>query len=78
VALNGLGFLLGAMAALMGAVLAASGKTGKALMVVGVFGGMALLAFVGANLVRTPAWAGERKRQFEAIAQRAAKLLSNS
>lgn len=78
VAINGLGFLLGAMGVLMGAVVAASGQPKKALMALGMFGGMALLAFVGANLVRTPVWARERQWQMEEIAEHAVKLLSSS
>jgi len=76
VVLNGLGVVLGAMSVLMGAVVAADGKPGKALVILGMFGGMALLAF-GANLIRLPGWARERERQMEAIAERAVKLLSS-
>jgi hypothetical protein len=78
VAINGLGFLLVAMAVLLGAVLAAAGRPRTALEVLGVFGAMAVLAFFGAQLVRTPAWARERERQMEAIAERVVTLLSNS
>jgi hypothetical protein len=77
VAINGLGFLLAAMGVVIGAVVAAAGQQRKALLIVGVFGGIALLAFVAANLVRTPVWSRERKRQMEATAERAVKLLSN-
>ena len=75
--LNGLGVLMGGMSLIMRAVVAAAGKPGKALVVLGMFGGMALAAF-GANLIRLPRWARERERQMEAIAERAVKLLSNS
>jgi hypothetical protein len=75
-ALNGLGLVMGGMSVLMAAVVAAAGKPGKALVVLGMFGGMALAAF-GANLVRLPRWARERERQMEAIAEHAVKLLSN-
>ena len=75
-ALNGLAVLMGGMAALMSAVVAAAGKPEKALVVLGMFGGMALAAF-GANLVRLPRWARERERQMEAIAEHAVKLLSS-
>lgn len=61
----------------MGAVVAAAGKPEKALAVLGMFGGMSLFAF-GANVLRLPAWARERKRQMEALAEHAVKLLSNS
>jgi hypothetical protein len=76
-ALNGLGVLLGGMSVLMSAVIAATGKPEKALVVIGLFGGMALAAF-GVNLVRLPRWAREREQQMEAIAEHAVKLLSNS
>ena len=76
-ALNGLGVLTGGMALMMGAVVAAAGKPEKALLVLGMFGGMSLAAF-GANLVRLPRWARERERQMEGIAEHAVKLLSDS
>jgi hypothetical protein len=75
-ALNALGLVMGGMSMLMGAVVAAAGKPGKALVLVGMFGGLALAAF-GANLLRLPRWARERERQMEAIAEHAVKLLSN-
>ena len=74
-ALNGLGLMMGGMSMIMGAVVAAAGKPGKALVVLGMFGGLALAAF-GANLFRLPRWARERERQMEAIAEHAVKLLS--
>lgn len=76
VALNGLGIVTGGMSLLMGATVAAAGKLDKALVVLAMFGGIALPAF-GANLVRSPRWARERTRQMEAIAEHAVKLLSN-
>ena len=76
VALNGLSVVLSAMAVLFSAVVAASGKPGMALLILGLFGGMAAFSF-GANLVRLPGWARERSRQMEAIAAHAVKLLSN-
>jgi hypothetical protein len=75
VALNGLGLVTGGMSVLMGATVAAAGKPEKALVVLGMFGAMALAAF-GANVVRLPGWARERERQMEAIAEHAVKLLS--
>jgi hypothetical protein len=75
IALNGFGLVLSGMSVLMGAVVAAAGKPGKALLVLGMFGGMALAAF-GANLIRLPRWARERERQMEAIAEHVVKLLS--
>jgi hypothetical protein len=75
IALNGLGVVMSGMSVLMGAVVAAAGKPGKALVILGMFGGMALAAF-GANLIRLPRWARERERQMEAVAEHAVKLLS--
>jgi len=63
------------MSLLMGATVAAAGKPEQALVVLGMFGGMALASF-GANLFRLPSWARERERQMEAIAEHAVKLLS--
>ena len=42
---NGLGVVLGGMALLAGAVVAAAGKPEKALLVLGMFGGMSLALF---------------------------------
>ena len=75
-ALNGLAIGTGVMSLLMSAVVAAAGKPEKALVVLGMFGGIALVAF-GANVLRLPRWARERERQMEAIAEHAVKLLSN-
>ena len=77
IALNGLAIVLGTMAALMGATVAAAGKPEKALVVLGMFGAMALTAFV-ANLLRLPSWAREREAQMASIAARAVTLLSKS
>jgi hypothetical protein len=75
--LNGLAVVMGGMSVLMGAVIAAAGKPEKALLILGMFGGMALAAF-GANLVRLPGWARKRERQMEGIAEHAVKLLSTA
>ncbi|MGQ0646711.1 MAG: hypothetical protein ACT4P7_04010 [Gemmatimonadaceae bacterium] len=75
-ALNALAIGMGAMALIMSAVVAGAGKPEKALVLLGMFGGIAVTAF-GANLLRLPRWARQRERQMEAIAQRAVKLLSN-
>ncbi len=75
-AINVVGLMMGGLALLMAAVVAADGKPGKALTVLGMFGGMALAAF-GANLLRLPGWARERERQMATIAEHAVKLLSN-
>jgi hypothetical protein len=75
-ALNGVALTMGGMSLLISAVVAAAGKPEKALVVLGMFGGIALAAF-GANLLRLPRWARERERQMEAIAEHALKLLSN-
>ena len=74
--LNGLGIVTGGMSLLMGTVVASAGGLTKALAVFGTFGGMAAGAF-GANLLRSPRWARERKRQMEAIAEHTVKLLSD-
>lgn len=76
-ALNGLGTVLAGMATLMSIVVAASGKPDKALLILGMFGGMSLAAFA-TNLIRMPRWARTRQRQMEAVAERAVKLLSTS
>ena len=78
VLLNGFGFVLGAFGVLSSAVVAASGKPDKALLVFGMFGGMGLLAFFAATLVRQPLWARQREQQMEAIGEHAVKLLSGS
>jgi hypothetical protein len=73
---NVLGVATGAMSVVLSAVIAAAGKPGKALVALGIFGGMALAA-LGANLVRSPRWAREREQQMEALAEHTVKLLSN-
>jgi hypothetical protein len=77
VALNGLSLVMAGMSVIFGAVVAAAGKPGKALVVLGMFGAMALATF-GTNVVRLPRWARERERQMEEIAEHAVKLLSRS
>lgn len=76
VVLNGLGVLLGGMSVIMSAMVAAAGKPEKALVFLVMFGGLSLFAF-GANVLRLPGWARERKRQMEALAEHTVKLLSN-
>ena len=76
IALNVLAGLMGGMALLMSAVVTAAGKPEKALVVLVMFGGIALAA-LGANVLRLPRWARERERQMEAIAEHTVKLLSN-
>ncbi|MGH7653396.1 MAG: hypothetical protein ACREN6_01915 [Gemmatimonadaceae bacterium] len=76
IGLNGLGAVMGGMAVLSSAIVAASGKPDKAWIVFGMFGAMSLAAF-GSNWIRLPRWAREREGQMEAIAERAVKLLSN-
>jgi len=75
IALNGLGGLLAGMAVLMSIVVTASGAPAKALIILGMFGGMSAAAF-GFNLIRMPRWARERQRQMEAAAEHAVRLLS--
>jgi hypothetical protein len=73
-ALNGISVVFGGMSLLMGALVAAAGKPGKALVIFGMFGGMALGTFA-VNLIRLPRWARERERQMEALAEHAVKFL---
>ncbi len=75
--LNGVGLLMSGMAVLMGAVATAAGKADKAIVIAGMFGGMALAAFA-VNLVRLPRWAREREQQMEAVAEHTVQLLSKS
>ena len=75
VALNLLGTGLGGMSLVMGSITAAAGNPTKTLMILGVFGGMSVMAFAS-NIIRLPRWARERERQMEAIAERAVKLLT--
>jgi hypothetical protein len=74
--LNGLALVLAGMSLLISAVTVAAGKPRKALVVLCLYGGMALAAF-GINLVRLPRWARERERQMEEIAGHAVRLLSD-
>jgi len=76
IALNGLGTVLGGMSALFGTVVTAAGHPEKAIIIFGMFGGMALAAFA-TNVIRLPRWARKRERQMEAIAEHAVKLLSD-
>lgn len=76
IALNGLGLVLGGLSVLAGTVVAAAGDPHKALLVFGMFGGMALAAFA-TNLLRLPSWARRCEQQMETIADHAVKLLSN-
>lgn len=76
-ALNGVGIVFTGMSVFMSVIAAAAGKPAKALVMLGMFGGMALATF-GANVIRLPRWARERDRQMEALAERAVKLLSGS
>ena len=75
-ALNAIGVALSVMSVFFSAVVAADGKPTKALVVLGMFGGMALAAFA-INVFHLPRWARERGRQMETIADHAVKLLSN-
>jgi hypothetical protein len=75
--LNAIGTVTAGLSVLAGTMGGASGSPAKALLVPGMFVGMALAAF-GANLIRLPRWARERERQMEAIAEHTVKLLSDS
>lgn len=77
VAFNGMAIAMGGFGALMSAVVAGAGKPEKALVVLGMFGGMAIATFA-ANLIRLPRWGRERERQLEAVTQHAVRLLSGS
>lgn len=77
VALNALAVVTGGMALILGATVAAAGKPEKAIIALGLFGGIALASFA-ANVFRLPGWARERERQMAAIAEHAVKLLSNT
>jgi hypothetical protein len=74
-ALNGLAVVLSAMAVIMAAVVTAAGKPSKALAIVIMLGGMALVTF-STNVIRLPRWARERTRQMESLAEHAVRLLS--
>ena len=74
--LNGIGTGVGGLSLLMSGVVAAAGKPEKALAVLGMFGGIALAAFL-TNVVRAPRWARERDRQMTALAAHAVHLLSH-
>jgi len=75
--LNVLAIAMVAMSVIMGAVVTTAGKPGKALVLITMFGGIALASF-GANVLRLPRWARERQRQMESLSARAVQLLSKS
>ena len=75
--LNALAAGLGGFSVIVSTLVAATGKPEKALVLLGMFGGVALASFV-ANVIRLPKWARERERQMEEIAEHAVKLLSGS
>jgi hypothetical protein len=72
---NAVGMLTGAMAIITSASVYAAGKPQKALVALGMFGGMSLAVFIS-NVVRLPGWARERSQQMDAVAARAVNLLS--
>jgi hypothetical protein len=75
IALTGFGLLASGMSVLMTVVVAAAGKPEKAVVVLGMFGGMALAAF-GTSLVRAPRWARERDQQIESVSAHSVRFLS--
>lgn len=75
VLLNGVTFVMGAMATIMGAVVAASGKPDKALTVMGMFGGIGLTMFA-INLWRLPSWSRRREQQLKEVAEHSIAFLS--
>lgn len=76
-AFNAVALFLGAIAILTGVVITAAGKPEKALVMAGMFGGLAVLGLT-VNLVRLPGWARLRARQMDALAEHAVRLLSGS
>lgn len=73
--LNGMWILFGGLSAIMATVVAAAGRPEKAVVVLGMFGGIAVTALL-ANVLRSPGWARERARQLEEVAEHAVRLLS--
>lgn len=73
--LNVLGVLLSGMALVTSATVVAAGKPEKAVAVLAMFGGMGLAA-LAINVLRLPSWKRERERQFAAVAEHVAMLLS--
>jgi len=67
--------VMGGISVLMGSAVAIAAGPVKSLAALGMCGGMSLLSY-GADVVRQPRWARERERQMEALAEYAAKLLS--
>lgn len=74
--LNLLTVLMSTFALIVGGVVTAGGKPEKAVAVVGLFGGIAVAAFV-ANLIRMPPWARARKQQINELAEHAVEMLSS-
>ncbi|MEO7086992.1 MAG: hypothetical protein ABI442_08615, partial [Gemmatimonadaceae bacterium] len=75
VLVNAASSVLGGIGLLSSAVNAADGKPVKAMVLLGIFGGISLAAFV-TNRIWLARWAREREAQMEALAERTVKLLS--
>ncbi|MES3033261.1 MAG: hypothetical protein V4813_04625 [Gemmatimonadota bacterium] len=75
VVLNGLGVVLGGMSLLTSLAVVAAGKPEKALVVLTLFGGVAVAAFA-TNLWRAPRWARTRDRQMATVAEHAVHMLA--
>ena len=76
VALNVLGGVTTGIALLASTVNAADGHPRKALVLLGIFGGIGVVSFA-TNLIRAPRWARERDRQLKEIAEHVVKLLAD-
>lgn len=73
---NMISVLFAAMAVIMGATVAASGKLEKAFPMVMMFGGLAMASFA-ANVFRVPRWARTRDRQLTQLAERVVTMLTD-
>lgn len=76
IGLNGLGAVVGGFSLLTGAVVAAAGKPEKALVLVGILGGLSLAA-LASNVVHARRWARARRQQMIDLSEHAVRLLSS-
>ena len=76
VVLNVLGAVTTGIALLASTVNAADGHPQKALVLLGIFGGIGVVSFA-TNLIRAPRWARERDRQLQEIAEHVVRLLAD-
>ena len=75
VLVNAAGSVLGGIGLLSSALNAADGRPVKAMVLLGIFGGISLAAFV-TNRIWLARWARKREAQMEALSERSVKLLS--